>query len=137
LRLEATTLPDSAAFAELAKDGVIFLAPPNAPALAALPADAKRCVRFFPGRGEAVAEPDSLPRKKTLFVVALEGPLPAADVARIIHGLAWDRVHLDLVPWLAKDGEPPLRVFLEELAATGGFTAAQRNALLGGNLARL
>jgi hypothetical protein len=137
VRCDAGGVPDSSALAPFAKAGVTLLAPTDPARLAALPKDAKHCVRFFPGRGEHVAAPDSLPRKQTLFVVSYEGGLSAEELSSVIDATEWDRVHLDLVPWLAKADEPTIAAFLEELQAAGKWTPAQMAGLLGGNLARL
>jgi hypothetical protein len=134
---DGAALPDSAALAGLAKSGAIFLLPPESAHAAKLPKGAKRCVRFFPGRGQQIAEPDSIPRKGSLFVLAHDGTLSAAEVAAEIEALARDRVHLDLVPWLATAAEPEMRVFLEEVQAAGSLTPAQMADLLGDNLRRL
>lgn len=137
VRCDAGGAPDSSLFAPFTKAGVTLLAAADPARLASLPKDAKHCVRFFPERGEHVAAPDSLPRKQTLYVVGYEGGLSAAELSSVIDAIGWDRVHLDLVPWLAKADEPAISAFLEELQAVGKWTPAQMAGLLGGNLARL
>jgi hypothetical protein len=137
LRCDAGAAPDSATLARAAKAGVIFLVPADSARLALLPKDSKRCIRIFPGGREHFAPPDSLSRKQTLFVVSYEGGLTAAELSAAIDAIGWDRVHLDLVPWLAKADEPTIYAFLEELQAAGKRTAGQMTALLGGNLSRL
>jgi len=103
----------------------------------ALPAGARAFVRFFPGRGEEIAEPDSFPRGSVLFLASLEAGAGPRLVARAIRRLGWDRVHLDLVPWIAaRNDEEELAVFLEELREAGGFEPRTMRALLGENLAR-
>lgn len=136
VRWDASAAPADSAFDQIAKTGAIFLVPPDRASLDALPKDAKRYVRVFPGRGESVAAPDSLSRKTTLFVVGLEGaPIPE-EVVGVIESLGWDRVHLDLVPYLAAADEPTMCEFLEKVRVAGDLSFDQMTWLLGGNLGR-
>jgi len=133
LRADGTVLKD------IAKAGVFFLVPPDTGQLAKLPADAKRCIRLFPGIGERVTDPQGQPRKGTLFVVAYEGEseMTTTQLVEVIKELGVHRVLLDLVPWIGTVDETRLEIFLEELRATGGWTPAEMTGLLGGNLSRL
>ncbi|RPJ41093.1 MAG: M28 family peptidase, partial [Candidatus Latescibacterota bacterium] len=148
---------DSGRLRNFTHEGIVFLAPPDLTVAAALPKGAKCLVRFRMGRGEEIAEPDSLPRGAFLFVATLGGPVDPEGVARALERLGTDRVHLDLVPWAfagggpsAGSGEGPgasgggglaereaeIAAFLEELRRAGRFEPHETRALLGGNLAR-
>lgn len=130
--------PDEADyFEELAGEGVALLVPAPEARADLLPAAGKSYVRCYPGRGETVAEPDSLPRKHVLFVASLERREDPVRIAAEIRRLGWDRVHLDLVPWIAAANESDVWAFLEELQGAGDFEPFQLRAILGGNLDRL
>jgi hypothetical protein len=117
--------------------GIDVLLPHEAGRRPALPAGARAYVRFFPGQGEEIAEPDSFPRGSVLFLASLEAGADPRLVARAIRRLDWDRVHLDLVPWIAlRNDEEGIAIFLEELRDAGGFEPREMRALLGENLAR-
>lgn len=122
---------------ELAGEGVALLVPAPKADMETFPAGGKAYVRFFPGRGERVADPESFPRKGVLFVASVEGATAAGRLAEEIGRLGWDRVHVDLVPWLATAPEEKLWAYLEELRDAGGFEPFQMKAILGGNLDRL
>ena len=130
---------DSTVLKDIAKAGVFFLVPPDTGQLAKLPKDAKRCIRLFPGIGERVTDPKGQPLKSTLFVVAYdgEGDITTTQLVDVIKELGVSRVHLDLVPWIGTADETRMAIFLEELRATGGWTATEMAALLGRNLSRL
>ena len=138
---EPATAADSTALDALVDAGLVLLVPPTSGVLAGLPEDAKRCIRFFPGRGEAVSAPDTLPQKDTLFVLSIEGPIDPAVLVGTIDSLGWHRTHLDLVPWLdaapGEAGEAAMSAWLEELQAASGQARPRLAGLLGGNLGRL
>lgn len=148
---------DSGRLESFVREGIVFLAPPDLAADAALPEGAKCLVRFRLDRGEEIAEPDSFPRGAFLFVATLGGPADPEGVARALERLGPDRVHLDLVPWALAGGGPSagsgedsgasgggglaereseIAAFLEELRRAGRFEPHEMRALLGGNLAR-
>ncbi len=136
-RWSGASPPDSATTAAFVDAGAVLLLSTDPDHLVAVPEGAKRCIRFFPGRGESVAEPDSLPRKHTLFVVAVEGSETPDEIAGLIDELGWYRVHLDVVPWRSPAGDSPIHAFLEELQAAAGREQRHMAAILGGNLGRL
>ncbi len=70
-------------------------------------------------------------------MVSLRGEMGPAEAARVIQRLGWDRVHLDLTPWIARGGERATWAFLEALQARGRFEPSQMRAMLGDNLSRL
>jgi hypothetical protein len=128
------TANDTAHLQALADGGVTLLVSADAAWRNRVPAGAKTVVRFFPERGESVADPQAFPRKESLFVMSLRGDMAPADAARAIQRLGWDRVHLDLTPWIARGGERSAWVFLEALQARGRFEPSQMRAMLGDNL---
>ena len=96
--------------------------------------EGKAYLRFFPGRGERIPEPEALGRKQVLFVASLENEPDVADLAALISKLGWDRLHLDLVPWRCRGAPEDIWRFLEDLQAAGAFEHSRMAALLGGNL---
>jgi len=122
---------------QISGEGVAFLTTAEPAWREGLPESCKRYVRFFPGRGEKPDDPEAYPRKNALFVLALDGPPEIGSLLREIERLRWDRVHLDLVPWVASGGEEEIAAFLEELMESGGFRPGQMAGLLGENLNRL
>jgi hypothetical protein len=125
------------AAAGFAGEAVTFLSPPDTALIPALPEDAKACLRVFANRGEEIREPDVFPRKQFFFIVSLDGPMEPAELARALREMGWDRVHLDLMPWIERAGEEPACVFLEDLQAAGPFEQRRLRAMLGGNLERM
>ncbi len=122
---------------ELGGNGRVLVIPADSAWSAALPAGVKAAVRFRPGHGGAVAHPEAWPRKTTVFVADLDGPVEADTLASVIDRLGADRVHLDLVPWAARAPESDLWGFVEALRKAGSYSPARMRALLGGNLAGL
>ncbi|MFH1278982.1 MAG: M28 family peptidase [Candidatus Eisenbacteria bacterium] len=122
---------------DLAGEGVALLVPAAKADPERFPAEGKAYVRFFPGRGERIDDPESFPRKGVLFVASLEGHTDAGEIAAEIGRLGWDRVHVDLVPWLAASPEEEVWPWIEALRDGGGFKPFQMKAILGGNLNRL
>ncbi len=120
-----------------ASQGVTWLVPADTAVVRAVPAGGKACVRIFPQRGDRMDDPDIVPRRQRLFIVSLEGALPARSVAGTLRRLGWDRVHLDLVPWVSRADEREIWAFLEELQAAGRFEHRQMRAMLGRNLGRM
>ncbi len=114
--------------------GPALLVPANPAWPARLPTGARTLVRVFPGRGERVADPRAWPRKGTVFVLSLEGPVGAGDLAQEVLRLGWDRVHLDVVPWIARGGEAAVTAFLEDFQRMSGYDAGRMRALLGETL---
>ncbi len=102
----------------------------------AIPAGAKALIRFRPGRGETVAEPGAYPRKNVLFVASLDGPMDPDSLAAVVDGLGWDRVHLDLAPWLAHGDPGAVEAFVETLQAAMHAEPAHMRAILSENLGR-
>jgi hypothetical protein len=122
---------------QLTGQGVTLFLTADPAAARAVPSGGKACLRVFPQRGEQVEAPDSIPRQQRLFVVSLEGALDARSLAKTLKHLGWDRVHLDLVPWLSRADEREIWAFLEELQTAGRFEVRQMRAMLGGNLSRM
>jgi aminopeptidase YwaD len=131
------TADDAPHLQALADRGITLLVSADAAWRDRIPSGAKAAVRFFPSRGEGVTDPGAFPRKGTLFVLALRGETGPADAARVIQRLGWDRVHLDLSPWIARGGERAIWAFLEALQTRGRFEPSQMRAILGDNLSRL
>ncbi|MBD3333983.1 MAG: M20/M25/M40 family metallo-hydrolase, partial [Candidatus Eisenbacteria bacterium] len=125
---------DAELLKDLSEQGVAALVPADTAWAAALPAKGKAYVRVHARHGHEIADPAVFPRGQCLYVVTLDGPLPPADAARMIHHFGRDRVHLDLVPWIARGGEGAIPAFLEQLQAAGPFPNRHMRALLGGNL---
>jgi hypothetical protein len=134
---DAPGAPDAAYAAQLAGQGVTWLVPADTAVVGSVPAGGKACVRIFPQRGERLADPDRIPRHKRLFIVSLEGETAPRALAETLRRLGWDRVHLDLVPWISRGGEREIWAFLEELQTAGRFETRQMRSMLGGNLNRM
>ena len=118
-----------------AKEGVAFVIEPDTSWVAALPKGAKAYVRAAANR--LPADVGAFPRGRFFFIVSLDGPMPAGELTRWIAGVGWDRVHLDLVPWIRAGGDGEIPAFLEELRAPGRFEHRHLDALLGGNLEKM
>ncbi|MBP6876283.1 MAG: M28 family peptidase [Candidatus Eisenbacteria bacterium] len=127
----------SDSLASFAREGALFLVRPDTAWVSGLPAEGKALVRIFPARGEQIPDPQAYPRKRFFFLVSLDGPMPPAELASLLGRLGWDRVHLDLTPWMLASGEEPVWAFLEELLATGNIEGRHLRAMLGGNLDRM
>jgi hypothetical protein len=127
---------ESGHLADLAQEGVACLLPADTALAARIPDRMVRYVRFFPGRGERIADPSGYPRGEALFIMTLEGEIPVATAAEAIRQLGWDWIHLDLVPWLAVSGEEEVCAFLERLQEATGLETRRMRALLGRNLER-
>ncbi|MFH1143898.1 MAG: M28 family peptidase [Candidatus Eisenbacteria bacterium] len=136
IRWPESTPPDEAReyLAALCREGVVSLIAPDTAWVSLLPSGGKALVRVFANRGEDIASPDRYPRERFYFIVSLDGPMAAADLAAILARCGWDRVHLDLVPWLVRAGQAPVQAFLEELQAAGPIENRHLRAMLGQNL---
>jgi len=120
-----------------AKQGVTWLLPADSAVVRGMPPGGKACVRIFPQGGDRVEDPELVPRRQRLFIVSLEGALAVRSLAGTLQRLGWDRVHLDLVPWISRADEREIWAFLEELQAAGNFENRQMRAMLGRNLGRM
>ena len=132
-------LPDSGESGELeaiAGEGAELLLSVDPAWAARIPDEGKACVRFFPGEGETIDDPDAFPRKNVLFVASLKGKIAPDRLAGAVRRLGWDRVHIDLVPWIAAGDETKIYAFLEEFQRGGAFEHFQMRALVGDNLDR-
>ena len=122
---------------QLAKEGVTILASPDTAWVSALPQGGKAYLRVFANHGEQIRDPDAYPRQRFFFIVSLDASMPAPQLARMLARVGWDRLHLDLVPWIKRGGEEEVRAFLEELQLAGPFEQRQMKAMLGGNVGRM
>jgi hypothetical protein len=122
---------------ELTGQGVGLLVPADTMWASSLPSACKAYVRVFPNRGDSISDPDRFPRKQSLFILSLETSMPPQQVSEIIKRIGWDRVHLDLLPWLRQADEREVFAFLEELQSTGSFAPRHMHSILGGNLVAL
>jgi hypothetical protein len=129
--------PDPDYLEVLAEQGVALLAPADTAWASALPSACKAYVRIFANRGDSISDPDRFPRKQSLFILSLEESIEPQRVSEIIKRLGWDRVHLDLLPWLRQGDEREVFAFLEELQSRGSFAPRHMRAILGGNLVTL
>ncbi len=128
---------DSGYVKELASKGVALLLPAARVASRRLPDGARAYLRFHPARGERIEDAEAYARDKVLFVATLESGMSPVRLARDLARLGYDRVHLDLVPWLATGGEEQIWEFLERLQEAGSFEPRHMTAMLGGNLDRI
>jgi hypothetical protein len=122
--------------AQLAKERVSFLASPDTAWVSVLPRSGEVCLRVFANRGEEIRDPHVYPRLQFFFIVSLDAPMAAPQLARMLARIGWDRLHLDLVPWIKRGGEEQICAFLEELQVAGPFEQRQMRAMLGGNIGR-
>lgn len=122
---------------QLSAEGVTFLVPPDTSWRDALPEGGLAVVRVFPGRGDKIENPAQFPRQRFFFVVSLNDPIAAPELAAMLAKIGWDRVHLDLVPWSKQAQEEEIWPYLEEVQAAGSFQPQHMRAMLGGNLERM
>lgn len=121
-------------FEQLAEQNVALMIPPDEQWIDKIPEGPRTLVRFFPTKGQLINDPESFPRKSTIFVMSIDEPIDETAIAEMILAIDPSRVHLDLTPWLATGEEEQVIRFLDKLCSQEGITDRIMRDMLGNNL---